>query len=83
MNAHGQRTRTKGIAIDEAHGGRVRRTGEERVPTKSIADEYRRKMRTASMDVVRAAAGVSDSGEKVSVSLTASAGTDDESCAGG
>ena len=35
------------------------------------------------MDVVRAAAGVSDSGEKVSVSLTASAGTDDESCAGG
>ena len=35
------------------------------------------------MDIVRAATGVSDSGEKVSVSLTASAGTDDESCAGG
>ena len=35
------------------------------------------------MDVVRAAAGVSDSGEKVSVSLEASAGTDDESCVGG
>ena len=42
---------------------------------KSIADGYRRRMRTAAMDVVRAAAGVSDSGEKVSVSLTASAGT--------
>ena len=37
----------------------------------------------ASMDVVRAAASVSDSGEKMSVSLTASAGTDDASCAGG
>ena len=35
------------------------------------------------MDIVRAAAGVSDSGEEVSVSLAASAGTDDESCAGG
>ena len=35
------------------------------------------------MDIVRAADGVSDSGEKVSVSLTASAGTDDKSCAGG
>ena len=35
------------------------------------------------MAVVRAAAGVSDSGYKVSVSLAASAGTDDESCAGG
>ena len=35
------------------------------------------------MDVVRVAAGVSDTGEKVSVSLTASAGTDNESCAGG
>ena len=82
-NAHGRRTRTKGMVIDEAHGRRVRRTDEERGPTKSIADGYRRKMRTAAMDVVRAAAGVSDSGEKVSVSLTASAGTDDESCAGG
>ena len=35
------------------------------------------------MDIVRVAAGVSDSVEKVSVSLTASAGMDDESCAGG
>ena len=36
------------------------------------------------MDVVRVAADVSDSGErKVSVPLTASACTDDESCAGG
>ena len=35
------------------------------------------------MYIVRAAAGVSDSGEEVSVSLAASAGTDDESCAGG
>ena len=34
------------------------------------------------MDVMRAAACVSGSGEKVSVSLTASAGTDNESCAG-
>ena len=32
---------------------------------------------------MRAAAGVSDSGDKVSVSLEASAGTDDESCVGG
>ena len=36
-----------------------------------------------SMDVVRADPRVSDSGEKVSVSLTASAGMNDESCAGG
>ena len=35
------------------------------------------------MDVVMAAAGVSNSREKVLVSPTASAGTDDESCAGG
>ena len=35
------------------------------------------------MDVMRAAAGASDNGEKVSVSLTASSGTDDESCASG
>ena len=35
------------------------------------------------MDVVRAATGISDSGEKVSVSLTVSTGMDDESCAGG
>ena len=35
------------------------------------------------MDIVRAAAGVSESREKVSVSLTTSAGMDDESCAGG
>ena len=35
------------------------------------------------MDIARAAVGVSDSGEKVLVLLIASAGTDDESCAGG
>ena len=35
------------------------------------------------MDVTRAADGISDSREKVSVSLTTSAGTNDESCAGG
>ena len=35
------------------------------------------------MDVMRAADGISDSGKKVSVLLTASAGTDDASCAGG
>ena len=35
------------------------------------------------MDVVSASAGVSDSGEKVSVPLTASACTDDASCSGG
>ena len=71
------------MVIDEAHGRRVQRTDEERGPMKSIADGYRRKMRTAAMDVTRAAAGVSDSREKVSVSLTSSAGTNDESCAGG
>ena len=37
----------------------------------------------SSMDIVRADAGISDIGRKVSVSLPASACTDDESCAGG
>ena len=82
-NAHRRRTRTKGVVIDEAHGRRARRTDEEQGPTNSIDDGYRRKMRTVSMDIVRVAAGVSNSGENVSVSLTASAGTGDESCAGG
>ena len=70
------------MAIYEAHGQRAWRTDKERGPTKSIDDGYRRKIRTASMDVMRAAAGVSNSGEKASVSLTASAGTDNESCVG-
>ena len=37
----------------------------------------------ASMDITRVADGVSDSGEKMAVPLTAFASTDDESCAGG
>ena len=43
------------------------------------------KMRTenASIDIVRVAAGVSDSGQKVSLSLSAYKHTDNESCAGG
>ena len=44
-NAHGRRTRTKGMVIDEAHGRRAWRTNEERGPIKSIYDGYRRKMR--------------------------------------
>ena len=46
MNAHGQRTRTKSMVINEAHGRRAWRTGEEQGPTKSIDDWYRGKMRT-------------------------------------
>eukprot|EP00592_Proboscia_alata_P018877 CAMPEP_0194420692 /NCGR_PEP_ID=MMETSP0176-20130528/19984_1 /TAXON_ID=216777 /ORGANISM="Proboscia alata, Strain PI-D3" /LENGTH=108 /DNA_ID=CAMNT_0039228455 /DNA_START=329 /DNA_END=655 /DNA_ORIENTATION=- len=76
------------MRTDEGQGRRVwssmKRTGKERGgPTKSIDDRYRQKMRTASMDAVRAAAGISGSGEKVSVSLIASIGMDNESCAGG
>ena len=65
------------MVIDEAHGQRAWRTNKEHCRWIPEEDE------NALMDGVRAAAGVSDRGEKVSVSLTASAGTDDESCAGG
>ena len=57
-------------------------------PTKSLkVKEYR--LRTteeddnASMVIVRATDGVSDNGQKVSLSLTASNHTDNKSCAGG
>ena len=73
----GQRART----LKNARGG----------PTKSLDDGQRawmrrqRKVRTenVSMDIVRAVDGVSDSGQKVSLSLSACKRTDDESCAGG
>ena len=51
-------------------------------PTKSI-DKTTEEDENASMDVMRAFASVSNSGQKVSLSLSSSKHMDDESCAGG
>ena len=60
-NAYGQRTRTKGAIIDESHGRRAWRTNKELGRWTKSMDKMTEEDENASMDIVRAAAGISDS----------------------